>query len=317
MKDHLPNYCPFQDMSPKEYWELVKCVNENNRRDLASKFEDLPFENAALIIVGSDGKEERHCQSKPDIILIRKSGAELDLSRRLVDAIGKEEFYRSYDFSHTGLPETRGLDQSTPLSFAFNDPSKVYPDRILNAKIIAGDEDVYYSARERILAEISKDGEESKKIREHMKSQLWLYKKAIKTGVYAGRMVFDGQSQYYDEDNANYSVGFKIAFLRAAQRKLDLMTIKAVRTGRLDIVTAARDLPTATDDRLEYFADMEMFPRELLSGSVEAYGWFLQQYHCAQEKYKDSKNAVKELFDPNKFADYKSQLMGFLDLRIK
>jgi hypothetical protein len=60
------------DLDPEEYYGCVHTINENRRIILGERFEKMPIDpqTDAVIVTGSDGKSERHTQSKTEMTLI-------------------------------------------------------------------------------------------------------------------------------------------------------------------------------------------------------------------------------------------------------
>jgi len=132
------------------------------------------------------------------------------------------------------------------------------------------------------------------------------------TGISRGVVEFtiDPPIQYYNETGKVFAQGFKHSFLRAVQRKLDLLTVDLVKKKIVDIEQLAEELPTNTIERIEYIAGKTNLKDS--KQVQEAYLWFLQRYHEIQEQYKDQCGPKSLSFDPISFAEHKRVISDFL-----
>ena len=307
------NYC--YSLGESEYWGLLKTVGANWRDELEREyaaltgsselFGDKPY---CLILPGSDGKEERHPQSKTEIILLLEES-----NFSLEEEIGKKAEAMSRENSISGSVETKiAGSKEAPLSFFEHSPSHVYPDRVLNSYLLAGDRQLYLRARRQVLEEMT-----GRKIKEAMRDQLRQYKKVIRTGEYRNLKVFSEEEgeQYYFESHETKRIrfGFKVGFLRAVQRKLDLETVRWLESGKEGVDFLAQNLPTSTVERIAYFAQRGLFDQNFALNLQGAYLWFLKNYHCAQESFSKDRGRVAVVsFDQERFAAEKEVITNFL-----
>ncbi len=310
------SFCYWFSLSEPEYDGLLKTMTENQRDSFRQEWETLTSSNEqlwqrkphCLILPGSDGKGERHPQSKTEIILLL---GESNLS--LEEEIGKKAEAIGRENSISGSVETKIVGRKeAPLSFFEHSPSHVYPDRVLNSYLLAGDRQLYLRARRQVLEEMT-----NKRIKEEMKEQLRQYKKAIGTGEYRGLKVFseERREQYYFESNnpKETRFGFKISFLRAVQRKLDLETVRWLESGKEGVDFLAQNLPTSTVERIAYFAQRGLFDKNFALNLQGSYLWFLKNYHFAQESFSKDKGRVAVVsFDRERFAAEKEVIINFL-----
>ncbi len=161
-------------------------------------------------------------------------------------------------------------------------------------------------------------GIEGKKIREELRKQLSSHRQTLKEGRYRELPVFSDGFQYYyeSEDPKKLQLGFKMGPLRAVQRRLDILTAEAWRSGKLteeDLST----LPTDTVSRIDYFVNLCMLDISFASQLKEAYLWCLREYHHAQEIFKNSDRckAIKIPYDQGKFDIYKEIIYLFSTLQ--
>jgi len=309
MREKLGSFC--YSLSEDEYWGLLKTITANwqgrIRRDLTalSCLELLQKNCFCFALPGSDGKRERHPQSKTELILLleRKDPLLMERAKREVGEI-KREGLGSLEVKIVGK-------EGGPLSFYDNQPQHVYPDRVLNSCFLMGDYDLYVEARRQVLEEMKE-----RKVKKKMKDQLRQHKKAIETGFYRGRVVFsekEGRQYYFESpDPKELRFGFKISFLRAVQRKLDLLTSNLAENEN-DLGLLAESLPSNTVERISFFAKRGLIPEDFASRLQKAYLWFLENYHCAQEAFLRSgrRQVVAVPFDKDRFLIEKETVMAF------
>ena len=315
MLQESPDYqfSPY-DLPVEEYWGLVQIVNQHTieqyRDFLATHTTDL---NQAIVLVGSDGKRERHSQSRTEFVILTEKQDLSRTSQVLTNKLLSKEFPIHYELGPDGFIEVKCLADEMPLSYAYADPNRVYPDRTLNITRVAGNSDITHKARRIALEEMSLNSQISGRIQERMKEQLRQYRQTMKTGSYRNVPVFSVEHavQYYDE-HAPLRFGFKMGFLRAVQRKLDLITANMVREGSSSIDALAQVFPVTTVDRIGFFARYGIIPHNLEDPLCEAYLWFLREYHRAQESYKRNQRAVETPFDSSLMQVYRGIVLDFV-----
>ncbi len=307
-------FSPYSNLTPKEYLGLVQTVNINSTSYLKDFFSGLPFPSSSMCLVttGSDGKLERHTQSKTELIVIENSQYD-GISLDLVDYIGNDEFRRLF-VTRDGLPETKSLDSEVPISYVFRDGNTIYPDRILNSTSVFGDQELFDQVRLATIREMSGDSRLSKHIRGHMEDQLRNYKKSMQTGVVRGMPVFDVKNgvQFYNETDIPKldQYGFKLAFLRAVQRKLDLITANSIKEEKLS-KEIVQTFPTSTQRRLDFLVKFGKISDFMADEVTIAYAWFLQQYHAGQQIFKDTQEPVILPFDKQPFMKHARVIESF------
>jgi len=305
-------------MQLDEYSGLLTCVNENylrsTRRVLAPMCTELdrlcPY---SLITVGSDGKKERHPQSKTEIVYVfekqEMAPRAQDIAQIFRRTTGNTYFYETSE----GQPMVVCLDQETPLSYAFNNSRLVYPDRVLNSVLVLGDENIHLKSRLKVLEEMI--GPESGKIRREMRQQRNEYGKACRTATYRAVSLFDPDTgvQYYDEDRKSYALGFKTSFLRLMQRTLDLLVNDGIKKYGINI-RQIKEMPTSTVDRIKYLQKIGWIEsgNQEVAAAQESYLWFLREYHKAQEAYKNRGSGVNVPYNLSEFHKHRLSMFGFV-----
>jgi len=164
-------------LSPLEYAGAVEAINHNNLRDLQDTLKDFPLQstNFCVIVMGSDGKLERHPQSKTELVFLQRT-QEDDLASNFSEWYKKNfacDFTEHFEFDpHTKLPGVYTIEGNTPLSFAYGDPNAIYPDIILNSQIVFGERNVLQEAKQKVLAETTQDDKLGKRIRRILREQI-------------------------------------------------------------------------------------------------------------------------------------------------
>lgn len=286
------------DLPVEEYWGLVQTVNQRTLENYSDLFSAVTMDlHQAVVLVGSDGKRERHSQSKTEFVILTERPDVHEAAHILTDKLLEGEFPIHFELGPDGRIEVKCLSDDACLSYAYGDPNRVYPDRSLNSTRVTGSEETFRKARVHVLAEMTSGNEISGRIQERMREQLRQHRQTMRTGQYRGVPVFSPEIavQYYDE-HPPYRYGFKMGFLRAVQRKLDLLTVRMVESSRGTIDGLAERLPVTTPDRIGFFTQSGMIPRDLEEPLCEAYLWFLREYHRIQERYKNTQRAVETTF---------------------
>ncbi len=323
---HIESYL---DLGPTEYYGFLEAVNLNNasniKRSITYLIEDsgvsIPS-GVVVVMVGSDGKLEKHNQSKTELLVIGRSGLE-ELSRVLLNSFYDNELDELFEWADgREYFEYKELsNEGIPLSYVSGDSNAVYPDRILNSyPVFYPDSESlksYSEARSRVVQEMLG----SPRIKEKLKKQLSGYKSSMKSEQYSHREVFNSNLgvQYYDERRSSYTTGFKIPFLRTVQRKLDIMTAELFRgeCNKVESIDVGSDLGTSVSSRLDYMCEHGMVQKGVADEVFAAYTWFLKQYHIAQEEYGKIHKLVEVPFNKEEFEHNKSIILKFANIKIK
>ncbi len=278
----------YNSLSLTEYFGLVRVCCQNWRQELKDLIDNLPatLENkVAFVVVGSDGKEERHSQSKTELVFLYDP-----LLLYKIDG-HPSQFIRFREGSVI-CNEIRPVEaDGETLSFFNNSSQSIFPDRILNSIVVWGSPDIHLRARMQVIREMVGQDERGGRIREALRKQISSYRQTLKNGFYRGLPVFkDGIQYYYEcEDPKSLQLGFKMGPLRAVQRRLDILTVQTWQ-GSIANLTEENiyNLPTNTCDRIDFFLSLKLLDEGFASQLKEAYLWFLREYHRAQELYKNS-----------------------------
>jgi hypothetical protein len=308
------------ELSPLEYFGLLRVINQSRRESLNESLKGIELDgflkDEALILTGSDGKEERHPQSETEMIILSEKPID-EASQSLIVAI-----INDLD-QETGKIEIKPLNSSV-LSFYNNQEEFIYPDRVLNGFFLLGDQSLFYKARLQVLQEMISDDEVGRKIRETMRSQLKSYRKAIREGKYRNHQIFmidgdQGQQYYFEgEDWRENIMGFKMGPLRAVQRKLDILTVNGLRAGIFNAEDLALSLPSNTLERFDFFSQRGLLNAEQAKNLSLAYLWFLREYHKAQEEFKrsDRTGVISVPFNLQEFEENMRYINEFFEIKI-
>lgn len=316
---------PYTELPVPEYWIFLKYLNQQYIDQAQRLLSSAPITgDQCLVLLGSDGKRERHAQSKTDLAIVQRSKTPGNLTPSgLMDWFDQthiENFKDVFDLQLHDEPEVKEIGNpdlyiSDAYPYIYQGVNRrIYPDRALNTVFVLGNEDVFVEARRQVLNEMTANHKRSGTIRRELVKQLKSYRKTMETGLYRDRPTFTVEPpvQFYDEDLEVYSTGFKIGFLRTVQRFLDVATIVGIREGYFTIDEAVTELPTSCPERIQYLASKGLFTDEILTErSIDAYLWFLQQYHFAQEQYKNERTPIALPFSQEDFTAYAGILEEF------
>lgn len=305
-------------LSPVEYAGLVQTTNDNYRTHLAELLTGVELPpNSALLVVGSDGKRERHRQSRTEFTVIDASS---DIPDPTVFAPLGEALLSlpiSIDPGHTIRPfEYKPVGViAEPLSIVEGRARTIYPDRVLNTERVIGDPDVWIAARAQTMYEMSAANPLGSSIRKAMKNQLRDYRGTMETGLFreTRNFVHDPPIQFYEEraNSPILSLGFKPGPIRAVQRKTDIFVADAVRQHGQNPAELAVHLPRATHERVQFLMDCHLGPQQQ-GDIVESYDWFLREYHRAQDAYASSGITVAIESDPQEFTEAFGAIQAYL-----
>ncbi len=322
----LPNNELVWSLSPLEYYGLVEVVNLNYldewRKEIEELFHDFDFQNTCFVVVGSDGRLEKHIQSRTEIVIFTRERLPIgfqQIKQRLLTASMPVEFGWK-DKVDLKDPSKKDL----PFSSVYDNPQFIFPDRIINSVLLVGNEELYFEIRRKVIEEIVNNP----KIIRVLKKQFRSHRSAMLKGKYRGLVVFDleGYVQFYDEEEGKWRFGFKSAHLRAFQRFMLMLLSSYIKSkeGEVDFHSLSLEFPLNPIKQYEWFIRKGFLSRTYrdLSGKeiksedvIEAYQWFLREYHRVQETYKDQeppRKGVSVQFNREDFLKHHSCLKAFL-----
>jgi hypothetical protein len=279
--NHEIPYSIYKEASPLEYWGMLEEVNRIYLSEMQIALQPLMpalvFNRASAIVIGSDGKGEKHAQSRAELIFLQPETGTLQ-PQHITHII--KGYRKKFEGGYHGYPSVQFVESENPLSYMYGDSNLVYPDTIVNSKFVIGSKTTALQARTQVLYEMI----QIPRIRKKLTNQIKEYSVVTQTGISRNKTCFyfenDRVVALYDERPNPKQLGVK-PVIRLVQRALDLLTQQQLASAQLTPEYAAQSLPTATVKRLEYFKqDKEI---------ATAYLWFLQWFHETQEGYKNKR----------------------------
>lgn len=302
-------------LDPLEYAGLVSTVNQSTHEFYSRLFSsDVKLlRGECIIVVGSDGKNERHAQSRTEFELILPWPDNQEVRDHIMRVLYANQKHIHLELGPKKRIEVKVLTDAMPVSYAFGDSQRVYPDRLFNSALILGSVATHLAIREKVLAEMTAPTELGRRIRDKLKDQLSEHCRAIKTGTFRKILNFDPNTgtQFYQEEEA-MQTGFKPAYIRAIQRKFDILTVLAIQKRELDASDVLGNLSTTTHEKFDFFVQRGLLKPELAEKTAQAYMWFLQQYHHIQEHYKTEQCPVMLPVRRQVFTHYAGIVQRFL-----
>lgn len=297
-------------LAPGKYAEYLSESNERylleNKTILEPISDLLDYYDTCAVVVGSDGKKEKGIKVDTEVVFIQSEKSDRKLyPQYLADEFEKltgNKYSDVFFIDKNLLPRIMKVGDNT-LSFVDQNPSVVYPDRILNSILVCGQQMVYNQARQTVAIEMGLTPCLSGKIREYIKNQIREYLKVCQSGISRGAICFDFEKkcQYFDQKDGNIRrYGFKHGYIRLVQRKLDLKIQTMIRDRQIG-VEKINNLPTNTFEKIDYLCPNQ-------KPLIESYLWFLQNYHDIQKKYEEEKVLVEKEYDGYSF-DINSEII--------
>jgi hypothetical protein len=288
--------------NPVKYGDYLTALNDRyldeNKRIFEPFTDFLNYYKACAIVIGSDGKGERHTQSKTEIVFIQDDQTDKYLDpRHLVEEFEKITgmiFFSNFFTNSNKLPRIKKIGRDV-LSWVDQNSNLVYPDRLFNSKLICGDNSIFQKIRENIAIEMGLIPGLSGKIRREIRNQRNRHFETCQSGISRMETCFDQEYQYYDEGKTIGKYGFKHGFIRLIQRNLDLRTQASLRD-KIISINKISNLPVNTVERIMFFSKDQ-------KSLCEAYLWFLQKYHQVQEEYKERKSLAVMSYDKYSFKE--------------
>lgn len=273
-------------LQPLKYGVYLEAITnskylDKTRQKLLPIKNFLEENNICAVVVGSDGKSERHPQSKTEIVYIQdQSSSQTITTEEITDVYTKTtgfDYVKVFGTDIDSIPEKVDLGKRV-ISFAFGDAKRIFPDRVLNSILVIGSAEIHQKARRMVLEELGSGGQLSSVIKKELKRQRKEHYKTCLTGSSRGKVCFNHNGQFYDESKHPGRFGFKHGFIRLIQRDLDLRTQEMIVRGTWSI-NRAIELPSSTTGRISFL--------DYSKDTAEAFLWFLQRYHSVQEEYKN------------------------------
>lgn len=246
-------------------------IEERTNLAASTIFENLnEIENIALLRTGSGGRLDGAGVGDHDFILLFNSKLSSSSSKRVVnekeilrikeelDQKNKEIVDEQFDCT-VELIDIASDKKHLVYHYSNNKP---YPGRILESAFIAGNDDLFKTAKLETLGQLFGNKKVLKKIKEELKT----YKK----NTLNGEINFKGKlsPQFIEEfkvvlyDPKNQVFGLKYGPLRAMQLSLSLEFYTAL-ANRTILPESLVDLPTSFEDRMRYIFRKGLHSKEL------------------------------------------------------
>ncbi len=265
----------------KEYYDYLRGYNAQIHKELKNFLITCydTFLNKGcqgfIAVVGSDARLEKGEKSPLELLIIKKRE---DTFPRICYEIEKRR--RIFEGS-----EIKNIQES--MIYYKNNKRKLFPSRIIDAKFIFGDYNLFINSKQKMLSEISRS---SKSIKKSLKERDRYYRNILNTGeneFKRKRLIhYDLKKgvSYYDEEQGILS--FKAGPLRFIQNKLIREIIKKMKEDELSF---ALNLPANISDRIYFLyccPDYKLgnFETEEI---IDSYKYFLKQYHKSQRNLHD------------------------------
>jgi hypothetical protein len=246
------------------------------------------LEKVLVTTTGSDGRMEKGPESPMELVLYSLQPKEFIVD--ILERVG-ENSCSLLDKNIFQPSETRTIDTET-LSFYNNDPKSVYPTRVLDARVICGNESLLKPVYMKLLNELI--GPDSKGIFQSMKEKRRIAKRISNSG----EQVFKGVklnhydllegAAFYNPDTGQSS--FKQGPMRLVQFSVAYSLMKHLREH--NSMAILDELPHDTPTRLLFLHDNKVngFASLEVSEVIDTYKYFLHQYHMSQSQYKFESN---------------------------
>jgi|GEM_PF-5212981 len=281
-----PNYI---DLSPHKYSQLLENINSVRRDDLTNLLQqimDTPPKDLCAVVVGSDGKQERHAQSRTEMVFISQEHYP-HIQQVLRELLAPYQGSHHLEFDYHGLPGYWWMGQESPFAYQYQLPDKIYPGFILNSIPIFGFNDTFYAMRKRVFQELCGPIPIARKINHAMRKQLKEHRRTIKTGKSGTKTYFNQEDGTIFYDDRNHVLGLKGSFIRGIQRAVGLHVVKLVNDDPSIITDLVKSFPSRTIDRIAFLHSVGAIPESMRDTTIEAYNWSLQMHHVIQEMFKN------------------------------
>jgi len=293
--------CPnMHSLSLGAFWSMTKKANEVNLAHASQRISEnvlLPpksMRQICIIATGSDGRKEKGHASLVEPIVIHTGKlhgkiAPITLSLDHVRLWKNDPLMMRYGV------EIKDLDsKDSVFSYAYNDPLRVFPQRILEGAVLFGNPELLEQARVKIIFELC--GSEGPRIRDRVSSLRRTYKRDMLTGRQVWKKMeitnFDleaGEAYYFDDKESGAMVrSFKNGPLRFVQNAVARAIVKLAGSNVLGKEMLIAELPSPTVEKIEFFRDFGLsgIPAAQLDEVTDCYLHFLRLYHESELGHK-------------------------------
>ena len=264
--------------SIREYLHAITLINLARLAEVAysiqAVFHDFDlFTKIAITVPGSDGKLEKgpflkDMYSPLELLILITEDLNITFLNQALLAIHPTTVSIDPRFEYKSLAET------TILSGYNGDPQRAWPDRIINAHLLFGEENIHITAMERVQIEWNSIA----KVRKSVKNYLNQFLNTSTTGKSRNSIHFSLEKGNIYYDKSKFVMGLKYGPIRALQVFLNKFQLEK----GLKVVGT-----TNTIQKLNL-----LFPQDLDVPEVEyAYIQALRIYHWQQFEAKNGRDA--------------------------
>ncbi len=306
--------------NPQKYFEYLQKYNLELQQLVTNFFHTIGVtdktDDIVLLATGSDGRFEKGPDSKLEVIVLAKS---ISAVNDLITTIEQE--IRSCTESQHGVFfkgfEKKDINKERLSEYL--ETGQKWPSRILDASVLAGNNQILDEARRKMLGELV--GSDGKSVLKQVKSYFTEYYKILPSGkqISKGEELrhYDPEKgeSYYSKNGAQYLSSFKYGPNRTIQLMVIRDFIKLLRSictkhGQLitsgpEYETASlliQNLPRSVSQKLLFLLDEKRGDNFKLSYSeteelIKLYEYFIWQMHRSQYNYEQFGIAVTQ-FNP-------------------
>ncbi len=281
----------------------VMGLNDDTRITIARKFRPyrLFAKKLCLTAVGSDGRLEKGDMSPLEVVLFHKDINPARV-RELVELMNTLLDSDSHPLTDGSMETKSVLDDE--MNYAFGDPRKPYPSRIMDSYPIFGNARMLEIAKLKMLDEWNSPA--GKKIIKAIKER----RKEARRVMLTGRQRWKGQDVYhfnpdcgrafYGNDNGLQIRSVKPGPLRFVQSAIEVGMVilgrDLVRNGKQRMaVEVLNGMPTPTIDKLMFLGDLGVIalPSSDIEKVCDCYLSFLKIYHASESAFVNDERIVR------------------------
>ncbi len=309
----LPSYPSPIGKDYTRYYSAIEAFNrqlqERVRAALMYAIEETATQ-LAILTTGSDGRFEKGPKSLLEVTVICENQQLVrDEIKKLREVVGSN--YRESIFEPSLDVKSLATDI---FSYFNNDPSRVYPCRVIDGRLLYGRLSLFLLGKAKIIYEVK--GKEGKYIIKKVKDRKRIAKQVTTTGMgrFKGeRTYFDLETgeAYYDEDE--YLLSFKVGPLRYVQTWLLKELLNYIRARSFNYGNQLLlDTPSKIPSKIHFFnyegvINKTADERRII---IDHYLYFLWLYHISQYNSLKLGNPITE-FDSK---EVKKRLTDLVEL---
>ena len=286
------------------YWKMVKDRSSllNKRASDQLILDSSLLNEICIAATGSDGRLEKGPLSPLELIIFSRNSEYANQVSTIINSLNFDQF-TIIDHAST---ERKIVGGTSPLSYAMNDEKKVFPSRIFDSVVLAGDPKILLDAKKELVLELANIN----RIFEYVQGK----KKSARRVMESGQQEWKGQNiVHYDLTNGiaflnnqnsgdieSKSRSFKMGPLRYVQYSIEQHLLGKIRgfvaNGKTEMaVGLLTDLPTPTVEKLKFLSENKLLNLKgsVLSEAIECYLAFLELYHISENLCQNNQTEFK------------------------